>query len=229
MGFGILFIGYFLILNVTNPGYTDLIAGLVMLMAFYRLSTVNRYFRMSIIPSAVLSVFGALELFAEFADMFGINMTAIEEYLSAPRFVILGVLTVMMLMGIDDVAREVDVDETKKHVRISRPLSYAIFPVCAILEFPAVASLIPSGLAIAIVSTAAIILLFLVVIYNLITIYSAYMRICMPDDVDNAVPEKPSRFGFVNKYREREREKAREYTEYKIDKLKKKAAKRGKK
>lgn len=229
MGFGILFIGYFLLLNVTYPGYTDLIAGLITVMAFYKLSTVNRYFRMSIVPAALFSAFGVFELFGEFADMFGISFTEISIYLSAPRFILIGILSIVMLMGIEDVAREVDVDETKRRVRIARPLSYVMFPLCAILEFPAITAIIPDGLAIAIVSTVALIAVFLVIIYNLITIYSAYMRICMPEDVNNDIAEKPSRFGFVNKLREHEKEKTREYAEYKIDKLKRKAERKRRK
>ena len=45
MGFGTLFFGYFLILNVTYYGFTDAIAAAVMLLGFYKLSTVNSYFK----------------------------------------------------------------------------------------------------------------------------------------------------------------------------------------
>ena len=42
MGFGTLFIGYFLVLNLVNYGATDLIAGIIMMMEFYKLRTVNK-------------------------------------------------------------------------------------------------------------------------------------------------------------------------------------------
>lgn len=226
MGFGLLFIGYFLLLNLTNPGYTDLIAGLITVMAFYKLSSVNKYFRMNIVPSVMLSVFGAFELFCEFADMFGINTAAIESYLPAPRYLLVGVLTLIMLIGIEDVANEVDAIETKFKAKIARPISLVLFPVCAVLEFPAITSLIPNGLPITIVGTACIISTFLAIIYNLVTVYSAYMHICMPEDVDNAPKDKPSRFGIVNSFRRHEEEKQREYAEYKINKMKKKAEKK---
>ena len=229
MGFGLLFIGYFLLLNLTNPGYTDLIAGLITVMAFYKLSRVNKYFRMNIVPSIMLSVFGVFELFAEFADMFGIDMTEIASYFPAPRYLIVGIITVIMLHGIEDVANEVEAIETKFKAKIARPISLVLFPVCAVLEFPAITSLIPNGLPIAIVGTVSIIATFAAIIYNLVTIYSAYMHICMPEDVDNDPKDKPSRFGFVNKFRAHQEEKQREYADYKLDKMKKKEEKKRRK
>ena len=229
MGFGLLFIGYFLLLNLTNPGYTDLIAGLITVMAFYKLGSVNKYFRMNIVPSVMLSAFGAFELFAAFADTFGINLSAMLDYLPAPRYLLIGIISVVMLFGIEDVANEVSAIETKFKAKIARPISLVLFPVCAVLEFPAITSLIPNGLPIVIVGTATLICTFLAIIYNLITVYSAYMHICMPEDVDNSQPAKPSRFGFVNKFRAHEEEKQREYQEYKINKMKKKAEKKRRK
>ena len=55
------------------------------------------------------------------------------------------------------------------------------------------------------------------------------MKICMPEDVDNDVPDKPSRFEFVNKHREHTLQKQREYAEYKLEKFKKKNSKKKKK
>ena len=45
MGFGTLFIGYFLLLNITMPGVSDIIATLVMLLGLYRLQMVNGKFK----------------------------------------------------------------------------------------------------------------------------------------------------------------------------------------
>lgn len=229
MGFGILFIGYFLFLNVTYYGLTDLVSGLLLLYAFYKLVPINKYFRMSVIPAAIFCVFGLFELSVELMGMIGININVISNYIAAPRFIITGIISITMLTGLWEVAREVDVSETKARVRIARPMTYIAFPLCAILEFPSIASIIPDAMALAIISTVALLFIFIVTIYNLTAIYSAYMRICMPEDVDNEVPVKPSRFGFVNKFREHEAEKQREYQEYKLNRFKKKNERRKKK
>ena len=78
-------------------------------------------------------------------------------------------------------------------------------------------------------SAITLIAIFTVVIVNLVTIYRAYMKICMPDDIDNDTPDKPSKFEFINKHREHTIQKQREYAEYKLEKLKKKNAKKKKK
>ena len=49
--------------------------------------------------------------------------------------------------------------------------------------------------------------------------------ICMPGE-ENGKRKKPSRFAFVNAYREREEQKEREMQEYRLAELKRKQAKR---
>ena len=57
---------------------------------------------------------------------------------------------------------------------------------------------------------------------NLVTVYRAYMQICMPEDLEVGV--KKSRFDFVNKYRAYEEKKSGEYAAYKIERERKRAA-----
>jgi hypothetical protein len=108
------------------------------------------------------------------------------------------------------------------------PIVLAIYAIAAVLEVP----LVLSAVGVKILATASAITLlaiFSVVVINLVTIYRAYMKICMPEDVDNDVPDKPSRFEFVNKHREHTLQKQREYAEYKLEKFKKKNSKKKKK
>ena len=62
MGFGILFIAYFLLLNIAYFSFTDIIAGLALTLALNKLSPVNKYFKYSQIPSGVFSLLGLVEL-----------------------------------------------------------------------------------------------------------------------------------------------------------------------
>ena len=62
MGFGTLFIGYFLLLNLTYYGFTDVIAASVMLLGLYKLSPVNKYFRAAALSSGVFLAFSLGEL-----------------------------------------------------------------------------------------------------------------------------------------------------------------------
>jgi hypothetical protein len=53
------------------------------------------------------------------------------------------------------------------------------------------------------------------------------MKICMPDELTEK-EDKKSRLGFVNKFKEHEEEKRREYAEYKLEQLRKKNQKKRK-
>ena len=68
MGFGILFIGYFLFLNIAAPAYTDAIGAVLMLWGLWKLSRLNKPFRYGMIAAAALTVFGLFELGYEIYD-----------------------------------------------------------------------------------------------------------------------------------------------------------------
>ena len=223
MGFGILFIGYFLLLNLTYYGYTDIIAGLIMLMAFYKLRSVNKYFAIGIFPSALFAVIGIPELIEALGAVFGTDISYILDYTAAPRYLIIGLITVLLLMGIESVAREVDAMKTAIRAKVTTPFAYIVFIAAVIMEFPAIEKIIDVNV-LRYIGFALLLSVFVLMAAVLYSIYSAYRWICMPEDVDNDVKDKPSRFEFVNKFRERNEEKSREYAEYKLDKMKNKVS-----
>ena len=228
MGFGSLFIGYFLLLNLTYYGFTDLIAALLMTLAFYKLRGVNDQFRIAIIPSSLFAIIGAIELFEALASMSALDISFLLEYTATSRYLLIGAISIFMLMGIERVAEEVGANKTRSRAKTAIPLSYALFALAAIFEFPAIGSLMPE-VALGYTAIILLLLLFALMIYIAVAIYSAYMHICMPEDTANNSPDKPSRFGFVNKFREYEEGKSREYAEYRLEKMKKKAEKKKRK
>ncbi len=227
MGFGTLFIGYFLVLNLVNYGATDLIAGIIMMMAFYKLRTVNKYFSFAILPSALFTLVGVPEL-VEFAMfLFDRDMTWILTYTTAPRFLMLCIISILMMKGIEQVAREVEVYKTAKNAKNVQPFIYLVFGGMMILELP-----ITFGAEAVWINYVALVFLlgcFALTLYSLSVIYSAYRWICMPEDVDNEVEDKPSRFGIVNSFRQHQEKRNREYAEYKLEKMKNKASKKKRK
>lgn len=227
MGFGTLFVGYFLLLNLTYYGFTDLIAGLVMLMAFYKLTSVNKRFAYATYAAGLFSLIGALELYNEVVRMFLRGASTISFVSPALRHLSIGIFTVFMLLGICEVASEVGLKELARRCKITMPFSALIFLVALMLEIPSIDSVFTVKV-LGIASVLLLLVYFVVVIVNLISIYTAYMRICMPEDVDNEPKNKPSRFGFVNKFRAHEEEKQREYAEYQLEKFKKKHTKKKK-
>ncbi len=228
MGFGLLFIGYFLLLNLTYYGYTDLIGALIMFMALYKLQNVNRHFRTALIPTGLFGVVGMVELVDILLSTLGIGIGNITNYIASSRYLLIGLITIFVLMGIEDVAKEVDVLVTQKRAKYLLPFAYILYAAGTIFEFPSLGALL-SPKVLAVTATVLLFSIFIHMALSLVAVYSAYMHICMPEDVDNDAEEKPSRFGFVNKFREHEESQNRKYAEYKIDKAIKKAEKKKRK
>ena len=135
MGFGILMIGYFLILNITYYEATDLIAGIIMLMAFYKLRTVNKYFSFAILPAALFAAVGIPELVAITASFFARDLSAILTYTAAPRCLLLCILSILMMKGIHKVSEEVEVYKTAKNAKNVQPFIYLVLAVCSFWSF----------------------------------------------------------------------------------------------
>ena len=120
MGFGTLFIGYFFLVNISYYAYTDIIAGLVMLLGLYKLSTVNSGFKRGAVCATVFSGVALVEIIISALSLFGSFdfIKAAEPYVSAVRFAIIFFLSYFILRGISEVAREVEafaLEKTAKH------------------------------------------------------------------------------------------------------------------
>lgn len=230
MGFGTLFFGYFLLLNITYNTFTDLIAALIMAAGLYKLSGVNRPFRNGLIASVIFGVIGIVELIAGTVYMFYPSgaVSDVLSYVAPARYFSIAILTLFIFKGIEEVSVEVGLTELAKRARISMPITLLIYAASAVLEVPLFE--VTEGVKILAVASAVTLLATLAIVtVNLVTIYRAYMKICMPDDKDNDTAEKPSKFEFINKHREHTLERQREYAEYKLEKYKKKASKKKKK
>jgi hypothetical protein len=228
MGFGTLFIGYFLLLNIFNYAYTDLISALIMMFAAYKLSTVGKDFKNAyyvLIPYAAL---GAYELLAEFLSMFSpaLNNQMLTGIIGVARYALLGVLNFFILSGIKKLAIEVELPRLKEKSGTSLITLTIAYSVALILEIPFLDKLIPTK-ALAVTALLSLLFTFAVTIYSLTAIYSAYMRICMPEDLIQE--EKTSKFATVNKFRENEKKRGEEYANYKVEKLNGQNKKKGRK
>ena len=225
MGLGTLFIGYFLLLNVTYFGYTDLLAGLIILMGLYKLCNINKQFKNAFVFTSIFSVLGAAELIIALISTF---MPLFKEesvliYFTPVRYVILLALCFFVMLGIRDVAAEVGLKLLSKKSGCYAYVSLSAFALAAIFDLPFL-SFIP-GKALAVISLFILLFVFVTLIIDLSLIYKAYMRICMPSDMVYGGEEKRSKFEFVNKFRDYEKGKQKEYAEYKLSKINAKANK----
>ena len=127
------------------------------------------------------------------------------------------------MRGIADVALEVEAYALSKSAKASVPLS-SVFAVASILEISAFADIF--GKYIAYLYFAVLLAVVVSILSNLLTIYKAYMQICMPDEEKK--PPKKSHFEFMNKFYDSIERRGREYAEYKMEKKQSKS-KKGKK
>ena len=229
MGFGTLFIGYFLLLNLTYFAYSDLLAALIMLMGLYKLSTVNKPFKYAFYATCVFAVFGAGELIINFINLFFLlfEENAVLAYVTPVRYIIIGALSVLTMRGIRDVAKEVGLKQLCAKAGTYAYVSAIFCTLAMVFDLP-ILDFIPRKPLVAI-SITLLLALFIIIAIELSIIYKAYMRICMPSDlVQNNQPKK-SKYQFVNKFRAHEAEKQKEYAEYKFNKMVSKAQKKKKK
>ena len=75
----------------------------------------------------------------------------------------------------------------------------------------------------AMLGLAVTLAMMILVIVNLVSIYTCYMKICMPDEQASKKRKTPA---FVEAFRRHEEEKQREYAEYRLHKFKKKMEKK---
>lgn len=220
MGFGVLFFGYALLLNIARFDYTDLIASLILLMGLVKLFPIHPWFKRAAVATGAFSLVGLAEIVLFVLELFGRQMTDFlgAWYLVVPRHIALAALTVCILLGIRGVAQEVGLPKLVSRCESSLPLCI-VYVLAIALEIPALSENVEPRILATVASVLILFELFML-IRNLITIYQAYMRICMPGDQDMKC--KPSRFRFINEMRERREEKEREDQAYRLSRMKEK-------
>ena len=228
MGFGILFIGYFLLLNFAYCSFSDAIAAMLIAYALHKLSKINDAFKYAFFVSIAFIALGIFELGVAAYDMFiPLNNGSIAIIVPALlRNLIIAFLSFLMLVGINDVATEVGLLEIALKAKLRGYLTVGIFALHILLESQNLVKFIADKVLVSLYAFAILAML-VVIIMNLASIYSCYMRICMPSDVK--MDEKPSKLGFINEFKRHEEEKSREFAEYKLQKMQSKNKKQRKK
>ena len=212
---------------MVRPAASDAFAGFIILLALLKLSRFNPSFARAKWASAAFAGLGVIELPLFCLGMISADVKSFYElvnpYILMVRFILLALLTLFILLGIEALARDVELNDVTKKAKF---LAYAnlavrgLFTVCCL----------PINLSVYVnyIYAVTIFLEFILVLTILFVIWRGYMMICMPEDI-NGRKQKPSRFAFVNEYRRRQEEKEREMQEYRLEQMRKKSQKKGKK
>lgn len=224
MGFGTLFIGSFFLLNISYYGYTDIIAAMIMMLGLYKLSYLNGELKGALYTCFGFAALSLSELIAAAMGLFGASaaLDPIMPYVSSLRYVLIFAMSYLILTGIFKLAVEVDDRILAERAKRMSIFSF-LYLILALFELPLIAGLL--GNIAGYVFFALILLHLILTVFLLTTEYKAYAGICMPED-NVPKPERQSKFGFVNRFREHEEKKVREYAEYRRAKREKKKAKK---
>ena len=223
MGFGVLFIGYFLFLNIATYFYTDVIAATVTMLALHKLSGINRPFKIAMWLSLGFSVFACAEFAIEIISTYSFmpSEDIIHSTVAVIRYGIMLALNVLMLTGMKEVSDEVGLPKISNKCKSLTYTVAFVYTLDMILEISALSTIIDTRILVTL-SVAAVLATLIVTALVLIEIYHCYMRICMPGQDERS---SKSRFEFVNKFRAHEEAREKEYADYKREKLRQKQQK----
>lgn len=235
MGFGLLFIGYFFVTLLTLNPFASLFRMLgygIILMAGLKLRKYHRSFDYFLIGTVGMLLVAALLVFSDVSDYLYRNLLIDSVLIAENGRTVLGYVEqgvsflfhAALLFAIRKLARET---ESKKiAVNAVRNFIFICFYYFVyILSFLPVKSIQACASELALI---AWITYFVWILLNFMLIFSCYAKICDESDVD--MERKPSRFAFVNQFREemdRRQEKAIEESRA-YQKSKQEKRKRGK-
>lgn len=219
MGFGLLFVGYlFLLPAALSYFYTLPVSAIFLAWGCYRLRRVNLPFGWATYPAAFIGITGAFASLAAHLPA----LSGAQPYLEAACYLEMLIWHLAALTGLAWVAEETGLKKLRQQTVRNRIFACLYFFPAACLA--AVQNIPVSEKALAwLISFRDAFLLVGVVVLVLIlsSLFTAYMRICMPEDL--TMPVKPSRFDFVNRRREevrRREEEARAIAQKRIEQRK---------
>lgn len=231
MGFGILFLGYTIATLFSFLGTYSFIGMLVgYFMMFLALCELRKYaptFLYSIIVSVCIIFCSFFETFAGIDTLLGLGILThadmIKSVFTVVEFVLEMTFNFVLLYGIADLSRRVDYSDTR--TKAFRNMFF-VGIACAFQLF----LLLPiSALEdeMMFLQSLSMVLKIVYSVLNLALFFKCYAFICPAEDVD--MPRKPSRFEFVNKWREKSDAKEQEMLDYYNKKAEERIKKKGKK
>ena len=204
MGFGYLFLGYLISLNFfVYPYLTLLPATLLMLTGMLRLSLYNRPLReatWALYPTAVAAVLAFVLEGGRFLGVMGLSLyESLSAYLSPLFLIMLAIFTDRLLVGLSMLGKETELPKVQFAATRNRLFSLVAYLSYLICSLPVKTDWYASIVAHA---WAPVLLLRLIVTFmNAFLIYSCYMQICLPEDVD--MPRHKTGIGFLDAWNEK--------------------------
>lgn len=201
MGFGLLFIGYMFTLDyslqkVVFDLLPDVLGYLIMFSAMCKLAPYNKGFGYAKVLLLPLIALGGVTAAFEVAGVIGytpgsIIVDIVKTCSMLSKFFMFA-YTVALTMGIRDIARETDLPKVVFRAIRNMAMSSLYYVAYIAFDFMPI-----SGAKAQMVNAIIYSFGVIVILLNLLLIFSCYMRICLEGDED--MPAKPSRFAIINR------------------------------
>ena len=216
MGFGLLFIGYFIsfLMSLNNYGFAFEIVGFaIMLSAVGKLSEYKHGLSRVSVALLVMALCSVYDGFRQLNTVFALHLSLFNTSVAFTFSLVSAIATVafhiLLLIPIRDIAKDAqDIGLAQKAFPAigASVLAFVLELTVAILGsfFSGIA---PTQAFRAVTLISVLVHIFYPVII-LWFIYSCYAKICAPEDVE--MPQRPSRFAFINNMREKRAEKEAE-------------------
>ena len=219
MGFGLLLIGYFtasiMSFNIFGAffklaGYTIALAGIRKLSQYNKSFSILALSCISAIAISVCCAFGNLSDFLYDNQIISTKIVsdALINAFSYARYVLELVFNALLCLSVVAISKETGAPKLV-YISIRNLVIYCIYFVLQVVCW------MPTDAIRAFLEKTALpawvlILNILILVLNVLMLFSAYTKICDESDVD--MPQKPSKFEFVNQMRaeREEKEKARQ-------------------
>ena len=208
MGFGLLVIGYFAATLMSNHAYgwaTQIVGFYLIFLALGKLWEYKHSFKRCLWPLVLMTL---CQAFAGFRHLFvDIPVTdavsilgyfKIDDLINTVSVTVLMIFHFLLLSSIRELAFDVEDDVIVK-------LTHRNFFIVGIyFLFNITVAFLPRGEGTPVLVLISMLAGLIYPLFVLHLLYRCYARICAPEDKE--MVKKPSRFAFVNKYREKRKE-----------------------
>lgn len=198
MGFGYLFVGFLLTFNIPYAEYSDFFATALMLWGLSTLAPYAKGFRVAFRTGFALGALHLIRLFLGIFDLLALFTVPapIVSSVATASLLVRAVFYWFLFAGIDEVARETELPKLREHALRSRFLTPVFFTAGLLLEV-GVFSHMSAFLGYYLLGYILFGIIF--AFFNAKTAYECYILICFEGDEN--MDRKPSRFGFINRFR----------------------------
>ena len=199
MGFGILFFGYFITFLMSLNSYGAVFALIGNYLMLNALQKISEYKHSTVRCIPFLLVMALCNILGVVEALFSFDIGAIKTVSDTLLLLSSLLFNLFMFKAIYQLGEDTGVAEVKVSAKTNTFIAILYFiSNLAILVFPNIKYLV----------MAAMILRLIFPLFALVLIYKCFRFICAPEDAD--MPIKPSRFKFINEFREKQAQKEKE-------------------